>query len=105
LHRLIDAPVRVPAEQQGTTAEERFSLAFRRLYAQYLQETSAAQTSAGLQLAMKQTVTRRLGSRTFMRREVIFQEISGWRGEVSEITEQLQTYLDRFERQAINVLQ
>ncbi|MBH2528768.1 MchC protein [Serratia marcescens] len=105
LHRLIDAPVRVPAEQQGTTAEERFSLAFRRLYTQYLQETSAAQTSAGLQLAMKQTVTRRLGSRTFMRREVIFQEIAGWRGEVSEITEQLQTYLDRFERQAINVLQ
>ena len=40
-----------------------------------------------------------------MRREVIFQEIAGWRGEVSEISEQLQTYLDRFERQAINVLQ
>ncbi|HID4265600.1 TPA: hypothetical protein ACXE2L_004691, partial [Serratia marcescens] len=103
--RLIDSPVRVSAEQQGTTAEEKFSLAFQRLYAKYLQETSADQTAAGLQQAMKQTVTRRLGSRAFMRREVIFQEIAGWRGEVSEISEQLQTYLDRFERQAINVLQ
>ncbi|ANM77380.1 hypothetical protein A4U88_3902 [Serratia marcescens] len=105
LHRLIDTAVKVPTEQQGATAEERFSLAFHRLCAKYLQETSAGQTAAGLQQAMKQTVTRRLGSRTFMRREVICQDITSWRGEVSEITEQLQTYLDRFERQAINVLQ
>lgn len=105
LHRLIDAPVRVAAEQQGATAEERFSLAFHRLYAKYLQEASVHQTVAELQRAMKDTVARRLGSRAFMKREAIFQEIAGWRGEVCEITEQLRIYLDRFERQVINVLQ
>ncbi|HGM4725599.1 TPA: MchC protein [Serratia marcescens] len=105
LHRLIDSPAMAATEQQGKTTEERFSLAFHRLYATYLQETSAHQAAAELQQVMKDTVARRLGSRAFMRREAILQEIVGWRGGVSEVSEQFQTYLDRFTSQAISGLQ
>ncbi|MEX0632516.1 hypothetical protein M8494_11985 [Serratia ureilytica] len=104
MHRLIDSRVGFPPNNGVRQRREIFS-GIPAVIREVPSETSADQTAAGLQQAMKQTVTRKVGLRAFMRREVIFQEIAGWRGEVSEIGEQLQTYLDRFERQAINVLQ
>lgn len=105
LHRLIEFPATITGEQHNATAEVRFSQAFHRLCVKYLYDTSSRKTAVELQQTMKDTVTRRLGSRSFMNREAIFHEISGWRGDVYEIAEQFRDYQAHFECQTINVLQ
>lgn len=106
IHQLVDASANGVSTQNSATAEERFSQTFHQLCEKYLHESrSKGKSSTELRKEMKDTVSRRLGSRAFMNRETIYQEIAGWHGEIDKITEQLQTYQMRFERRAINVLQ
>lgn len=106
LHQLIDTSVNGVPTQNSATVEERFSQTFHRLCEKYLHDSlSQGKTAAERIKKMKDTVSRRLGSRSFMNRETIYQEIANWHGEIDEIAEQLQTYQISFERQAVNALQ
>ncbi|WP_209439241.1 hypothetical protein [Intestinirhabdus alba] len=106
LHRLIDDSANVTPAKNVLSAEERFSLAFHRLCADYLQESlSQGKTANEWRKAMKDTVTRRLSSRAFMSRDAIHQEIADWHGDPDNISERLCAYQTHFKRKAVNTLQ
>jgi hypothetical protein len=105
LHRLIDASISAVTPNIATV-ENRFFRSFHQLCAHYFHYMlQQGINTIDVQNTMKNTVSRRLQSRAFMNREVIYREISGWQGDVSDIAVQLQDYQCRFENQAVNIFQ
>ncbi|CAQ83432.1 MULTISPECIES: hypothetical protein [Photorhabdus] len=108
LHNLIDTLQVKKAEiflKNFQTTGESFSFAFQHLCCDYLHyKTNQGKSGTEVRDEMKNTIARRLQSRTFMNREVILKEINSYQGTINDIALQIKEYQSHFEKKAIDIL-
>lgn len=105
INKVIDGVISKKSITNGNSAHENFILSLQQLYNKYFSDyTLKNKTISELSKEVRNIVSRRLGKRDLMNRENIVYEINNLNGNVNEISYQLRTYQDKFERFALRIL-